>query len=290
MSAPAPRASGAAGRERAIVAGLAALAILLTAGIFATVAPYRPGPPPEESGVLSAAEVLAAPAGHYQLVDARPPAVFTAGRIAGAVSVHPDRLMDPALNALLPPSEVAAAFRSAGLSPDRPVVVYADRLPEAAYVGWVLVALGHRGVYILDGGFEAWRARGGPAESGAPPSPNESPAAGWPLASAESWPVSVHMDVIDLYDRVRDPGLHPVGTRPFAGRTAEIAAEGSSLHLPWHYLVSEDERSFLNPRALQRLSEGVHGRRQLVVYGGDPGESAVVWWALYTQGFTRITH
>jgi thiosulfate/3-mercaptopyruvate sulfurtransferase len=61
-----------------------------------------------------------------------------------------------------------AATRDAGVSGDRPVVVYDDWGGEAAARCWWLLRYhGHRDVRVLDGAWPAWVAAGGPVESGA---------------------------------------------------------------------------------------------------------------------------
>jgi thiosulfate/3-mercaptopyruvate sulfurtransferase len=60
-----------------------------------------------------------------------------------------------------------AAMRTAGVSGDRPVVVY-DAGPSvaAARAWWLLRYFGHPEVGVLDGGFGGWRAAGLPIERG----------------------------------------------------------------------------------------------------------------------------
>lgn len=71
----------------------------------------------------------------------------------------------------MPDTEVAqAAFRAAGVTEGRPVVVYdgANSL-SAARAWWLLGYYGVEPVRVLDGGYAAWTAAGLPTESGEPP-------------------------------------------------------------------------------------------------------------------------
>ena len=63
-----------------------------------------------------------------------------------------------------------AAMRRAGVSGDRPVVVYDDWAAHAAGRAWWLLRFhGHPDVRVLDGGWSAWVADGGAVETGPGP-------------------------------------------------------------------------------------------------------------------------
>jgi thiosulfate/3-mercaptopyruvate sulfurtransferase len=64
------------------------------------------------------------------------------------------------------------AMRAAGVSDDRPVVVYDDRdATAAARAWWLLRYYGHRGVRVLDGGYQGWLAAGFPVTAADPARP-----------------------------------------------------------------------------------------------------------------------
>lgn len=69
----------------------------------------------------------------------------------------------------LPAAEdFGAAMRAAGVSADRPVVVYdGGNLMAAARAWWLLRYFGHPRVFVLDGGFSGWLAGGHAIERGA---------------------------------------------------------------------------------------------------------------------------
>ena len=102
--------------------------------------------------------------------DAR--AEYRAAHIPGAVFFDIDDIADPAppagLTHMLPDSGTFAAKVGAlGVSRDSHVVAYDTRgLYSAARVWWMFRVFGHDRVSVLDGGFPAWRAAGGPVESG----------------------------------------------------------------------------------------------------------------------------
>jgi thiosulfate/3-mercaptopyruvate sulfurtransferase len=100
------------------------------------------------------------------------PGEYAAGHVPGAAYVD----MDTALAA--PPGEggrhplpdaavFEAAMRRGGVSAGRPVVVYDDWSGHAAGRAWWLLRYhGHAAVRLLDGGWSAWVAAGGPVETG----------------------------------------------------------------------------------------------------------------------------
>jgi thiosulfate/3-mercaptopyruvate sulfurtransferase len=100
--------------------------------------------------------------------------LYDAGHIPGAVFVDLDRdLAAPPADGGRHPMPAAADFekamRLAGVSNDRPVVVYDDAdSTAAARAWWLLRYFGHGSVRVLDGGFRAWTAAGHPGGPSGP--------------------------------------------------------------------------------------------------------------------------
>ena len=96
---------------------------------------------------------------------------YRAGHLPGAVFVDLDRDLaappGPSGRHPLPdPAVSTGAMRAAGVSQDRPVVVYDDRdAAVAARAWWLLRYHGHENVRVLDGGFQAWLAAGLPVST-----------------------------------------------------------------------------------------------------------------------------
>jgi thiosulfate/3-mercaptopyruvate sulfurtransferase len=109
-------------------------------------------------------------------LSASPPAqreLYVQGHVPGAVFVDLDRDLSapPGSGGRHPlPSgaNFVSAMRRAGVSRERPVVVYdaATSLP-ASRAWWLLRHYGHPDVRVLDGGLAAWVAAGGPVATGA---------------------------------------------------------------------------------------------------------------------------
>jgi thiosulfate/3-mercaptopyruvate sulfurtransferase len=99
---------------------------------------------------------------------------YREGHLPGAVFVDLDRDLaappGPAGRHPLPnPAAFTDAMRAAGVSQDRPVVMYDDRDATAAARGWWLLRyFGHEHVRVLDGGYQAWLAAGLPVSKADP--------------------------------------------------------------------------------------------------------------------------
>ncbi|HEX8971806.1 sulfurtransferase [Oryzihumus sp.] len=98
---------------------------------------------------------------------------FLRGHIPGAafVDLDADLAAAPAAgrHPLPDPEQFAAAMRRCGVCAGRPVVVLDDAANTfAARCWWLLRHHGHDQVLLLDGGWEAWLASGGPVETGEP--------------------------------------------------------------------------------------------------------------------------
>ncbi len=98
---------------------------------------------------------------------------YLAGHVPGAVFVDLDRDLaaPPSMDGRHPlpdPSDFAATLGRLGLAPDDSVVVYDDSGGAvAARLWWMLRAIDHERVWVLDGGFQAWQEAGFGVETGA---------------------------------------------------------------------------------------------------------------------------
>ncbi len=128
----------------------------------------------------------------YRMGGPSGPAEYAAGHVPGAVYVDLDTALAgaPGERGRHPLPEVPVfeeAMRVAGVTDDRPVVVYDDWDGRAAArCWWLLRWAGHQDVRVLDGGWSAWQqaatrsrpSRPRPARVTSPPDPG----------SSRSWP------------------------------------------------------------------------------------------------------
>ncbi|MDF1609857.1 3-mercaptopyruvate sulfurtransferase [Hoeflea sp. YIM 152468] len=97
-------------------------------------------------------------------------AEYAASRIPGAVFFDQDKIVDPAsdLPHTIPgPADFARAAGDLGLAETDTIVVYdGPGMFTAPRVWWLLRTFGAANAYVLDGGFDSWKAQGLPTETG----------------------------------------------------------------------------------------------------------------------------
>ncbi len=109
-------------------------------------------------------------------------AAYQEGHIPGAVFVDLDRDLsappgDAGRHPLPDPADFAATLGRLGISPASHVVAYDDVAGRiAARLWWMLRSIGHDGVQVLDGGYQAWVKAGLEVDGGTVvPKPTEYP-------------------------------------------------------------------------------------------------------------------
>jgi len=108
----------------------------------------------------------------------------------------PDHVGGVGRHPLPTPAEFAARMGAAGIGDDSVVVVYDDAGGGvAARLWWMLDALGHREVSVLDGGWQAWLAAGLPTTTDPPDHPPTT------LTVRAAWPRTIERR--DLGARLR---------------------------------------------------------------------------------------
>lgn len=99
---------------------------------------------------------------------------YDRGRLPGARFVDLDSDLSgtegPGRHPLPPVDVFARTLGRMGISPDHTVVAYdASGGAIAARLWWMLDSIGHRSVFVLDGGFQAWVGAGLPLTTAVPP-------------------------------------------------------------------------------------------------------------------------
>lgn len=126
--------------------------------------------------IISVSELQTLTADEYRLIDARsgPQATgaYETGHLPNALHVELDRDLaqktaDPSQGGRHPLptlTQFAALLGRLGITPDTTVIVYDDKsgANAAARFWWMLRAVGHTNVYVLDGGLQAAQAAGLP--------------------------------------------------------------------------------------------------------------------------------
>lgn len=233
-------------------------------------------------GPLLSPEALRTLSTPVRLLDARPGAEgYAAGHLPGALHADLDRQLsaatepgfDPARGGRHPlpsPARFAAQIGAWGIGPDTAVVAYdaAGGGNAASRLWWMLRALGHRRVAVLDGGLPAALSAGLATTTAAPPpvepaAPYQAQAWGRPTAPLEA--VARRLEdpswkVLDVRSRERWRGeVEPLD--PIPGRIP------GTLNLPFTENLGPDGR-FKRPSALREA--------YLALLGGTPVERLVV--------------
>lgn len=130
---------------------------------------------------------------------------YRAGHVPGAryASLDEDLSAPPTAGSgrhpLPDPQRFATWLAGLGVGEDSPVVAYDDTGGAfAARLWWMLRWIGHEQVAVLDGGYAAWIAAGGPVEIGEPPPPMPATLHARPDASA-------HLTTADVERALADP-------------------------------------------------------------------------------------
>jgi thiosulfate/3-mercaptopyruvate sulfurtransferase len=233
-------------------------------------------------GPLISAGALRAATGPLRLLDARPGAEgYAAGHLDGALhadlnvrlSAASEPGFDPARGGRHPLPSLATwclQLGAWGIDPSTPVVAYdaAAGSNAAARLWWMLRAVGHRNVAVLDGGLQAAQAAGA-ALTIAPPPPVKAappyPCSAWQrptveLAAVERLVQDPAWKVLDVRSRERWRGESET-LDPVAGRIP------GTVNLPFAENLDAAGR-FKSPAELRAS--------YLALLGGTPPERLVV--------------
>ena len=228
--------------------------------------------------------------------DNRDPAgEFEQARIPGAVFFDIDAIADRAtpLPHMLPaPGQFAAQMGALGIAATDTVVVYDGAgLFSAPRAWWMLKAMGHDHVMVLDGGLPKWRREGRALESGARATPA-------PAAYQPSPRFGLLRGFGDVLDIVRTKSAHLVDARGadrFSGAGAEPRAGVRAGHMPgaanvpWRTVVADD--GTLRPgNELRPLfhQAGVDLAAPIVTTCGSGISAAILMLALEQAGATSV--
>jgi thiosulfate/3-mercaptopyruvate sulfurtransferase len=243
--------------------------------------------------LLIEAKELAKPevAEKFRILDTRSQAKFDAGRVFRAARVD-EKAWAKSFAAGPSQKEWEQKLGSLGLEVDRPVVVYGDDLRETARVWWILRYWGLRDVRILNGGWQAYRAKGGLIEDAGgkrlPPFPPTQPK----LMPRPEVLATMGQLLDDLKEKrfaildVRSEGEF-CGDTKFAKRGGAIPG---ATHLEWSDLLDMTKQRFKRAEELLKLFKdaGVDFNRPTVSYCQSGGRASVMAFALELMGAKAV--
>jgi thiosulfate/3-mercaptopyruvate sulfurtransferase len=223
----------------------------------------------------------------YMPADKRDPAAeFAAGHIPGAVFFDIDAISDHAtdLPHMLPgPDAFARAVGALGIGDGDTVVVYdGSGIFSAPRAWWMLKAMGHSDVKVLDGGYPKWTREGRAMESG--------PAKAAPKSFTAAPVPAILRDFDTVMGIVSDNSAQLVDARSasrFTGAEAEPRAGVRGGHMPgaanvhFRSLLTPDG-TFKPPAELRAEFEkaGVDVHKPIVTTCGTGVTAAILMLAL----------
>lgn len=220
------------------------------------------------------------------LLDARKAGEFKHGHIPGAMPLTTYDVFVPntSIEGMKAFAEaMASRFSSAGVTNERPVIVYEeDTGMRAARELWILEYIGHRNARMLHGGLKQWIAEGGPvvADTDIPtvrPKKLEVSIASGCLANADevshragSW----NFCLIDVRDELEWAGKD---NTPCCARRGHIP---HAVHIEWTQFLENGR--FKSPEAIIELltQYGLNPRHDIVPYCHRGARSANTYYAL----------
>ncbi|MEO5657947.1 MAG: rhodanese-like domain-containing protein [Nitrospiria bacterium] len=176
-----------------------------------------------------------------------------------------------------------ALVGAAGLTTERPVVIYGD--PEAGgadgWIAWLLWYVGHTQIAILDGGWPAWRRIHGPSEVG-PVEPTAALFHAQPrhraLAEREEIASGLRTGAIRVIDTSRAKDI----------RNPRIV---SAIHVPWTIFRRTDGSKVSDHVVGEVLaSHGVNPAARVIISAAVGEPSAWVWSVLTAWGCSDVGH
>ncbi len=249
-------------------------------------APAAAEPRPELApGLAQVADLRAfTPDATRVIVDVRAADAYAAGHVPGAVHVDMQQLraeVDGVPEQLAPRPQIAAALAAAGIDVgDEIVVLDEDAGPPAARVVWTLLYFGHAPakVRMLDGGWAAWQASGGPASSEAVAAAQGTT----PLAEEQA---GLRVDASWVLAHLRDPSVVLIDVRG----DEEWAAGHipGAWHVAWKQARASDGR--LRPATeLRELYARALAAPTAVTYCKSGMRASVTWLVLRLLGHPDV--
>ena len=239
---------------------------------------------------LAMPDLVCVDASWYLPADGRDPhAEFVEGHIPGAVFFDIDAISDRSsgLPHMLPdPVAFASAMRKLGIGDGQRIVVYDGAgLFSAPRVWWTFRTFGVRDVFVLDGGFPAWKAAGHAVEDGVPlRQPRHFTARLNHAAVLDADGVARVIDdasaqVVDARAAARFRGEAP---EPRPGlRAGHIPG---SYNLPWTDIVADGRLKSPDAVSKALADAGIDGGRPIVTTCGSGVSAAILTLALATLG------
>ena len=225
--------------------------------------------------------------GALAFIDARAEQAYHAEHLPGAVNLPARSLHPPSggVRQRIAPHALELRLGALGIGAE-PVAVYGARGgSDAAHVWWTLHAYGHPAAMLLDGGIEAWQARGLPlsAEPSSPPVPTPFALRFEPAAA---------IGLAELLDRLDDSDLALLDTRAASEFLGEDVTTKRGGHIPgavlrpWDDSLEGDGR-LRAERELRHLLAPAFAAPEVAIYCQSGVRAAQTYAVLLALGHPR---
>ncbi|HEY3637309.1 MAG TPA: 3-mercaptopyruvate sulfurtransferase [Rhizomicrobium sp.] len=245
---------------------------------------------------LSAPDIRVADASWYLPQTGRnAKSEYLSAHIPGAVFFDIDDLSDEASNLphmLAPPAKFASRMRQLGLGDGNLIVVYDGAgIYSSARAWWMLRAMGHEDVAVLDGGFPKWKREGRPIQDivPQPPSRHFTPRPNTALLRDFS-------QILQNLETRREQVVDLRGAGRFAGKEAEPRPGVRPGHIPGStnlpYTELSDEAGILKSADALRdifAARGIDPGKPIVTSCGSGVTAAIGMLALIVGGARDVS-
>ncbi len=263
---------------------------LLLAVLLAPAAGADPAAYPRPDLLIEAAELKKPEvARKYVILDARGKGAYKAGHVPGALwldAVTWERSFQGGQDE----QGWAERIGRLGLSPEARVVVYDDNLSkDAARMWWVLRYWGLGDVRLLNGGWRAWKAAGGPAET------QENRPRG--LVRARFTPVHGRLASKEQVKRFVEGKTEQIldarSTAEYCGEADTAKRNGAipgAKHLEWSDTLNKKTGRFKSAAELTKLfrDAGIDPARPTTTYCQSGGRAAVLAFVVELMGGKEV--
>lgn len=228
-----------------------------------------------------------------RILDARPVPEYEQGHIPGAVSCPAPATDDLEANRQglpLPLDRAQQVFEGAGVNNSSRVIVYDDQGNRfAARLFYVLEALGHSHVQVLNGGFSKWRSEGLPLTSEVPT-----------LKTGDFTPNPTSSQVVTsswVVDHLKNPQVVVVDARSpeeFRGEKVEGPRGGhipGAVNIEWTRTITPGSiRTFLAGDQLEQIfrASAVTPEKTVVTYCQMGMRASQIYFVLRLLGYEHV--
>ncbi len=234
------------------------------------------------------------------VVDVRKGPLYLLGHIDGAHHVKRDEFLETrnGVKSLVPGSaKTAALLGRLGVTPETPVVVYAeDNNPYAARLVWSLHYNGHKNAYVLDGGYDKWSVEGRATSL----FPTAAPVAVDYRLNEQAEYLDARADADYVYTRLENPGVVVWDTRRSAEyEGTEVRADRGghipgAVHLNWEDLQTEVNgvKVLKNRSEIIALlqSKGITSEKEIIAHCQTGIRSSYATLVLLGLGYQRASN